>query len=386
MNPPHLPRALSVELHVRQPGLDVRAQFRALPGRICAIAGQHGAGKSALLKAAAGLAPALSGRVALGADVLYDATARVDLPPHRRRLSWLDARAHVFPHLNVLDNLRYGQRVLGSRWLHKTGPDVSTIAQWAGLASVLHLRAESLGPAQRVRVALARALAAQPHGLLLDDLLGAVHDQERESLLTLLAEVPPRFHVPVVMVSPRMNEVIRVADDLVIMHEGRMVSSGPVAQILSDASLATFLEGVHAGSVLEGDVTRHDIEWLLSEVNVGGQCVTVPATLHKVGTKVRLKVRARDIALHHNMPTDTSTTNHLHGRITHVMLAGAHGTYGAVGVELASALDATNLQLKPGAPMWALMTRKAIQQMGWTPGQPCIVGFKAMATAVSPWR
>lgn len=381
-----LPRALSVELHVRQPGLDVRAQFRALPGRVCAIVGRQGSGKSSLLKAAAGLAPALSGRVALGPDVLYDAAARVNLPPQARRLSWLDAQAHVFPHLNVRDNLLYGRRVLGRLWSPQNGPEPGALSRWLGLTAMLALRAEELGPAQRVRVALGRALAAHPNALLLDNLLGGVPEHEREELLALLAEVPSRFKLPVVLVSPRMDEVIRMADEVVILHEGRMASAGPTAQILSDVSLSTFLEGVHAGSVLEGEVTRHDIEWLLSEVDVGGQCVTVPATLHGVGSKVRLKVRARDISLHREVPADTSTSNHLRGRITQVMLAGEHGTYGAVGVVLARELDSANLQLKPGAPLWALLTRKSIQQMGWAPGQPCIVGFKAMATAVSPWR
>lgn len=391
MSTPPLPRALSVELHVRQPGLDVRAQFRAPPGRVCAIVGRQGAGKSALLKAAAGLAPALSGRVALGPDVLYDVKAGepssgIDLPPHARRLSWLDAQAHVFPHLDVRGNLLYGRRVLGRLWSQQLGPEPAAISHWLGLDSLLRLRAEALGPAQRVRVALGRALAAQPHALLLDNPLGGVPEHEREELLAVLAEVPTRFRLPVVLVSPRMNEVIRMANEVVILHEGRMASAGPTAQILSDVSLSTFLEGVHAGSVLEGEVTRHDIEWLLSEVDVGGQRVTVPATLHGVGSKVRLKVRARDIALHREVPVDTSTSNHLHGRITQVMLAGEHGTYGAVGVALSPQLDAAGLLVRPGQPLWALLTRKAIQQMGWAPGQPCVVGFKAMATAVSPWR
>ncbi len=381
-----LPRALSVELHLRQQHMDVRAQFRALPNRICAIVGRAGSGKSALLKAAAGLSPTVSGRVALGADVLYDSGTRINLPPHLRRLAWLDARAHVFPHLNVRENLQYGQRVLGRAWTHQPGEDLNAIARWAGLDSMLHLRADSLGADQRVRVALARAVAAQPHALLLDNLLGAVPEQAHAELLALLAQVPTRFPMPVVMVSPRVADVIRVADDVVLMHQGNVVSAGPVAQMLSDVSLATFLEGVHAGCVLEGRVTRHNIEWLLSELDVGGQCVTVPATLHSVGSKVRLKVRARDVTLHREVPSDTSTSNHLQGRITHVMLAGEHGTYGAVGVELACTLDATNLQLTPGSPMWALLTRKAIQQMGWAPGQPCVIGFKAMATEVSPWR
>lgn len=96
-----LPRALSVELRLQRPGLDIRAQFRVAPGRVCALVGRSGAGKTALLKAAAGLEPALGGRVALGPDPLYDSAAGLNLPAHARRLSWLDADTHLFPHLTV---------------------------------------------------------------------------------------------------------------------------------------------------------------------------------------------------------------------------------------------------------------------------------------------
>lgn len=381
------PRALSIELHVKQPGLDIRAQFRAVPGRVCALVGRQGAGKSALLRAAAGLLPPLSGRVALGPTVLFDSAARVNQPPHVRRLGWLDGQAHLFPHLSVQRNVAYGTHRLW-RGLRPTthGHDADTLMRWLGLGSLAERLPRELTAAQQVRVALARALAASPEALLMDDPLGTVPEHERDDLLELLASVAPRFKLPVVLVSPRMNEVIRMADEVVILHEGRVASAGPAMQILSDVSLSTFLEGVHAGSVLEGEVTRHDIEWLLSEVDVCGQCVTVPATLHGVGSKVRLKVRARDVSLHREVPCDTSSTNHLRGRISQIMLAGEHGTYGAVSVELARELDANNLQIKPGAQLWALVTRKAIQQMGWAPGQPCIVGFKAMATTVTPWR
>ena len=280
-------------------------------------------------------------------------------------------------------NLEYGGRGLRRR---NANPLYEQIVNWLDLGSLLPRRPEALTVSQRVRVALGRALLAYPNALLLDDPLGEVPEHEREVLLDLLAEIPRRFGMPVVLVSPRMNEVIRLADDVVILHEGRMASAGPAAQILSDVSLSTFLEGVHAGSVLEVEVKRHDIEWLLSEVDISGQRVTVPAMLHGVGTKVRLKVRARDIALHREVPRDTSTSNHLRGRITQIMLAGEHGTYGAVGIELDRAIEADGQQFKSSALLWALLTRKSIQQMNWAPGQPCVVGFKAMATNVSAWR
>ncbi|MGC4061165.1 MAG: ATP-binding cassette domain-containing protein [Aquabacterium sp.] len=383
MSEKQLPRALSVELRLQQPGLDIRAQFRVMPGRVCALVGRGGAGKSALLQATAGVLPARGGRIALGTQAVYDSAAKINLPPHERRLTWLDAHTHLFPHLSVKGNLLYGAK--GAVKQHAVAT-FDRIVKWLDLASLLPRKPEGLTVNQRVRVALGRALLSAPNALLLDDPLGEVPPHEQEGLLELLAEIPTKFKLPIVLVSPRMSEVIRLADEVVILHEGRMASAGPAAQILSDVSLSTFLEGVHAGSVLEGEVKRHDIEWLLSEVDVAGQRVTVPATLHSVGSKVRLKVRARDINLHREPPTDTSCTNHLRGRITQIMLAGEHGTYGAVGIELDRALDADSMQVKSGSPLWAMLTRKSIQTMGWAPGQPCVISFKAMATTVSAWR
>lgn len=376
-------RALSVELRLQQPGLDIRAQFRVPPGRVCALVGREPATQSALLQAAAGLIPAKGGRIAMGQDTLYDGSARINLPVHQRRLVWLDAHAHLFAHLSVRGNLRYG---LPRGPVPADAPDFAQIVAWLELATLLPRRPAQLTAAQRVRVALGRALLSRPQALLLDNPLGEVPAHEHDELLELLAEIPRRWRLPMVLVSPKMSEVVRLADDVLVLHEGRMASAGPALQVLSDVSLSTFLEGTDAGSVLEGVVRRHDLNWLLSEVDVGGQRITVPAMLHPVGSAVRLKLRARDLSLHHQPPSDTSSLNCLHGRITQVMLAGEHGTYGAVGIELDQALGLHGDAEQSPPAVWALLTRKAIQQMDWQPGSPCVVGFKAMATTVSAWH
>ncbi len=379
----HLPRALSVELRLQQPGLDIRAQFRVLPGSVSALVGRSGSGKSALLRATAGLIPAIGGHIALGNEVLYDSATRVNRPPHERKLSWLDAHTHLFPHLSVRNNLRYGLP-----WWPRGKPSklFDQVVVWLDLGSILSLTPDQLTVSQRFKVALGRALITRPNALLLDDPLGAVPAAEQEALLDILAEVPRLFKLPMLLISPRMNEVIRLADEVVILHEGRMAGAGPTAHILSDVSMSTFLEGVHAGSVLEGEVKRHDIQWLLSEVDVAHQRITVPAMLYPVSSKVRLKLRARDINLHREVPVDTTTSNHLRGRISQIMLAGEHGTYGAVSVELDHMVGPDGQGVDSGAHLWAMLTRKSIQQMDWQPGQPCVVSFKAMATQVSAWR
>lgn len=377
-----LPRSLSVELRLQLTGLDVRTQFRVLPGRTCALVGHEAAGLSEVLQAAAGLIPARGGRIALGNEVIYDSAAKVNWPAHKRHLAWLSAQSPLLPHLSVKGNLTYRHRDAS----RTPRTDVHDLARWLDIAHVLDHRPTQLTHAQRFRVALGRALLSAPHALLLDDPLAALPAAERAPLLSLLAEVPRRCQLPTVLVSTRMDEVIAMADDMVIIHEGRTASAGAVPQILSDVSFGTFLDGEQAGSVLEGEVKRHDIDWLLSEIDVCGQRVTVPATLFPLGSKVRLKLRARDLSLHKEMPADTSSSNHLRGIVTQVMLAGEHGSYGAVVVALDHALEFSGDSSPPPVHLWAMLTRKAIQQMGWAPGHPCVVGFKAMATQVTGWH
>jgi molybdate transport system ATP-binding protein len=377
-----LPSPLSVELRLRQPGLDIQAQFRVPPGHVCALVGRPGSGTTAVLQCAAGLIPAQSGRITIGSQVLYDEPTGVKLPPEARRFAWVDGRGQLFPHMTVRGNLDYGHRHARAR--QASGPAMSEVLDWLHLGPVLSHWPNQLDVVTRQKVALARALLSCPNALFLNDPLAEVPAHEQGSLLEILAEQHQRFKIPTVLSSPRMDEVIRLADDVVILHEGRVASAGPINRILSDVSLSTFLEGVHAGSVLEGVVRRHDIQWLLTEVDVAGQRITVPAVLQSEGKRVRLKVRARDISIHREPQLDSGMSNQLRGRITQVMLAGDHGSYGAVTVDLLRAIDTAAADHLSGEQLWALMTRRSIQQMALAPGQDCVVSFKSMAVSVSP--
>jgi molybdate transport system ATP-binding protein len=368
--------ALNVELCLMQPGLDIQAQFRVAPGHVCALMGRPGAGKTAVLQSMVGLLPAQGGRVNLGADVLYDPGNRVNLPPEQRQIGWVDGEGLLFNHLTVKGNLQFSWKRCKAP---REGLSPDAITDWLGLRPLLELMPEALPPLQRQKVALARALLASPRALVLYQPLKDIPAHEQPEMLDLLSELRVRHPMPIVLVPSRLDDVVRLADEVVLLHEGRVASAGSVSRILSDVSLATFLDGTDAGFVLEGRVKQHDIDWLLTEVLVAGQTVTVPAVMAGEGKPVRLKLRARDVNVHLQPHQEQGVTNELRGRIAQVMLAGEHGSYGAVVVELMQYVDA--LDPLPGHPevVWALLTRRSIQQMKLAPGMECHVSFKAMA-------
>jgi molybdate transport system ATP-binding protein len=381
MNAP-LPRALAVELKLQRPGLDIQSSFRVPPGQVCALVGPTGGGKTAVMQAAAGLLKAQGGRITVGNEVMYDHPTRTNRPPQQRRFAWLDSQAHLFPHMTVQQNLHWAHKLVPEA--HRQAPPLmDEVLEWLSLKSALPLKPAQLSGLLSQKVALARALVSHPNALMLRDPLAHLEPTDRDLMLDLLAQATARYKIPTVFTSPRMREVIRLADDVVVMHEGRVASAGPLKHILSDVSMSTFLEGLQAGSVIEGTVRQHDIQWLLTEIDVVGQRVSVPALLHGEGQRVRLKIRARDVNIHLDEPQASSASNQLRARITQVMLAGENGSYGAVAVELLRRYDAHGKLPTGNETLWALLTRRSIQQMQLVPGMDCHVSFKAMAVQVA---
>jgi len=375
------PVALNAEVRLLSPGMDVQAQFRVSPGHVCALIGRPGSGKTALAQSVAGILPTQGGRVTLGADTLFDSSSRLNLPPERRHIGWLDGEGLLFGHLSVNDNLMFGWRRCKAPM---PGMSPDAIIDWLHLRSALKCWPSELTVLQRHRVALGRALLASPRALILNQPLNELPEHEHAEFMDLLTQASQRYPMPTVLVTRHMDEVVRLADEVVILHEGRVASAGAVHKVLSDVSLSTFLDRANAGFVLEAKVRKHDIDWLLTEVEVAGQRISVPAVLANEGKRVRLKLRASDANIHLTPHQDPAVSNELRGRITQIMLAGDHGSYGAVVVELHHFIDAHDPGASEGDTVWALLTRRSIQQMKLAPGMDCHVSFKAMAVSVSP--
>jgi molybdate transport system ATP-binding protein len=374
------PVALSAELRLLSPGMDVQAQFRVSPGRVVALIGRPGSGKTALAQSVAGILPTQGGWITLGPDTLFDANTRVNLPPDRRDIGWLDGEGLLFSHLSVRDNLLFGWRRCKAP-MPGLSPDA--VIDWLHLRSALKCKPRELKVLQRQKVALGRALLASPRALILNQPLNELPEHEHVEFMTLLTQARLRYPMPTVLVTRHMDEVVRLADEVVILHEGRVASAGAVHKVLSDVSFSTFLDAANAGFVLEATVRKHNIDWLLSEVEVAGQRISVPAVAAPEGKRVRLKLRASDVNIHLTPHKDPAVSNELRGRITQIMLAGNHGSYGAVVVELHQPIDAQDPGASEGDSVWALLTRRSIQQMRLAPGMECHLSFKAMAVSVS---
>ncbi|MBU6438078.1 MAG: molybdenum ABC transporter ATP-binding protein, partial [Betaproteobacteria bacterium] len=320
---------LQVDLHAQRASLAVQARFELRAGVITALIGRSGAGKTTVLHALAGLLAPSAGRIAWSDQVLFDAAARVNVPAHRRELGVVFQEGRLFPHLSVQGNLLYGAR----RSRRADGPQFDDVVQLLGIAPLLARRPHTLSGGERQRVAIGRALLSRPRALLMDEPLASLDPMRRHELLGYLAELPRRFGLPVLYVTHQMDEVLRLAERVVLMSDGRTVAQGDALEVLSDLSLQPLVGRYEAGSVLRGTLVEQLHEWQLSRVMVAGQAVHVPLIDAAPGAQVWLRVRARDVALAREL-VPSSASNQLHGTVLQVVERDA--AYAAVELALSA--------------------------------------------------
>jgi molybdate transport system ATP-binding protein len=209
---------IALDVTLRQGGFTLQIRER-LDGRVTALFGPSGAGKTTVLDAIAGLRTPQSGSIAIGARTLFDAAGRVNLPPHQRRMGYVAQDVALFPHMSVRRTVLYGRRA-GQKL------PLATVARMLEIEALLDRRVPQLSGGERQRVALARALMSAPELLLLDEPLAAVDIERRRRILPYLERVRDELGLPILYVTHDASEVRQLADHVVVLEEGRVVRSG----------------------------------------------------------------------------------------------------------------------------------------------------------------
>ncbi|HEX2892622.1 MAG TPA: ATP-binding cassette domain-containing protein [Marmoricola sp.] len=207
---------------------DVDVRLAAGEGETIALLGPNGAGKSTVLSVIAGLIRPTAGSVRLGNRLLVGGQRSV--PPHERGVALLSQDALLFPHLTVLDNVAFGPRAAG-RSRAEARETARTWLERTGVADLAHRKPHEISGGQAQRAAVARALAADPALLLLDEPMAAldvtVTPALRQTLRTVLADRT------VLLVTHDALDALLLADRVVVVEGGRVVEEGPTTAVLS---------------------------------------------------------------------------------------------------------------------------------------------------------
>jgi molybdate transport system ATP-binding protein len=226
---------LSVEVEKRLGDFVLHAAFETESGAT-ALFGPSGAGKTSVINMIAGLLKPDRGRIVLNGDVLFDHTARIDVPVSRRRIGYVFQEGRLFPHLSVNHNLDYG------RWMGGHAADPAAFNRVVELLDIGHLldrRPGKLSGGERQRVAVGRALLMRPRLLLLDEPLASLDAARKRDILPYLERLRDEAHVPMIYVSHNAAEVKRIASRVVWLDAGAVTATGS-AELL-DAAQADML-------------------------------------------------------------------------------------------------------------------------------------------------
>ena len=302
---------LELALEKRLKGFRLQTRLTIGDG-IAALYGPSGAGKSLTLLAIAGLIRPTAGEIRINGKTVFDSAARIDLPPHRRRVGLVFQEYALFPHKTVSGNLLYG---LPRGTVKEEAP--------RRVEDTLHLlRLEAFGDhyphqlsgGQRQRVALGRALIGRPEILLLDEPFSALDPGVRETLRHELLEILAEYRGTVLLVTHNLQEAYLMASTIAVIDGGKVLQMGSREEVLHRPRTRRVAEHTAAKNILRGVAScdgdgRWDVVWRGHHLSLGQQ-------VHAGPGEVELCIRPEDIRL--VWPEKVSErANVLRGRIVH---------------------------------------------------------------------
>jgi molybdate transport system ATP-binding protein len=340
-------------------GLEVAFQAEA---PIVGLFGRSGSGKTTLVNLLAGIVRPERGRIVVSGQTLFDSAQDIDIPPERRRLGYVFQDDLLFPHLNVEKNLFYGYRRAPPA-ARVTEPE--HVIELLGLRALMHRLPDALSGGEKQRVAIGRALLAQPRLLLMDEPLASLDVPRREEVMRYIELLRDDLGIPIVYVSHSVAEITRLSDTVVILSDGRTLASGDVDDVMGRIDLRPQTGRYEAGAVIEATVAEHDERYGLTRLAFEGGSLTVPNVEALAGERVRVRIRARDVSLAVAPPSGLSILNVLEGSIT------------AIGDDEGPIVE---VQLRIGAtPLQARITRRSRVELGLAEGQPVYALIKAVS-------
>ena len=369
--------ALAIDVRLVRDEFSLQVNTRVDLDGITAVFGPSGAGKTTLLRIVAGLETRAKGRVAVGDELWQDTDRGVMVPAHARHLGFVFQDGRLFPHLTVEGNLRFaaervrrryrgragGASGAGAGWQHAAGPDMSAVVGALDLKGLLDRSTDTLSGGEQQRVAMGRALLADPRIMLLDEPLSALDLRRKAEIIPYIERLAEEFGVPVLYVTHNVDEVARLASSVVLLAGGRLAARGGVAEVLEQVEYWPLTGRLEAGSVLEA--IAGDTRGGITSLDVEGETLRIPAIGVAPGTPVRLRVAAREVAVACERPERLSIRNVLPAHV--------------LSIEFTETPYAELLLDVHGQHLRSRVTREAVEDLGLREGQPVFALVKSVA-------
>ncbi len=350
---------LTVDVRKRHAGGPEIAAALCLPlgsHSVTVLFGPSGAGKTTVLRLIAGLDTPDAGSIRCGEEVWYDGARGIRVPPQQRRAAYLSQDYAIFPHLTVRRNVAYGAR----------GWAVDDLLARFELRELAERYPRQLSGGQLQRVALVRALAAQPRLLLLDEPLSALDEPTRLRVRDDLRRMLAGVQMPAIVVTHDRTEALALGDSIAIMIEGKLRQAGPVESVFDFPADAEVAAAVGVETICSACVVARSAGLVTVEI---GAARLVAVDTAGPGTAVFACIRAESVTIERNTPAiATSARNHLPARIVSVAPEG----------------PLARVTLDCGFRLAAVVTRQSQEEMRLREGEAVTAVVKATSIRILP--
>lgn len=358
---------LSLELKSQLGELAIELKLQLPAVGITAIFGRSGAGKTSLINFIAGITQPDQGTISLNQRYLTDTNSGLYLPPEKRGIGYVFQDAQLFPHYTVAGNLNYGRRKQ-----RQASMSADSIINLLGLEPLLNRYPATLSGGEKQRVAIGRALLTDPDILLMDEPLASLDLPRKQELIRYLNQLSEKIQIPILYVSHSLQEVAQLADQLLVLEQGKLAAFGPVEEVWQSEAIFPWLQGDSRSSLFKASLEKHHTDYAMSCLKLDDRhSLWVRRIDAEPGTKLRLKVRANEVSLIREYPQQSSIRNILPVEVGEIRFA---------------ANDQAEVKLLCGdTTLWSHITRWASDDLNLKVGDQLYAQIKGVSITQDDW-
>ncbi len=228
---------LKFDIQLKRNGFRLNAIAEIEHG-ITGIFGPSGHGKTSLLNSIAGLIKPDSGSIIIKGETVFDSENKVNVPVRMRKVGFVFQDIRLFPHLNVLQNLKYGQKKDSEENI-----DFDELTEILEIKNLFHKKPAECSGGEKQRIAIGRALLSGARILLMDEPFSAVDVNLRANIIPFLNAVNTRFKIPMLIVSHDLPDLLSLTNSLLLMKDGKIKAAGQFHDLIINESNVDIMKG-----------------------------------------------------------------------------------------------------------------------------------------------